>query len=248
MMPFLPSKSDTTSRRVAGALLAVAILASATTAFALQSRGGRGVANRVTLGAGGSHIMGNVAAPVKLAEYVSYTCSHCADFARDAGPVLRGHVARGAMSVEVRHIVRDPVDMAAAVLANCGPTAGFFARHEALMAEQPRILARVGALNQAQIQRWGDGTPAQRLRTVALDSGIAAFMRTQRLSQEQIDRCLADTTIQNRLLDMTNAGSQLGVTGTPSFTINGRLIENTHNWATLQPVLAVLLRPAPTRR
>lgn len=206
-------------------------------------------AARVTLGPGGSHILGNPAASVKLTEYVSYTCSHCRDFARDSASTLRAQVARGVLSTEIRHIVRDPVDMAAAVLANCGPASGFFARHEALMGEQDAILARVSALTQTALARWGEGPPAQRLRTVAMDSGIAAFMRNQGLNQPQIDRCLADTSLQTRLIDMTNGGTAAGVEGTPTFFINGQRIEATHNWAALQPVLATLLRPpAPSRR
>ncbi len=37
-------------------------------------------AAQATLTPAGTHLMGNPAAPVKLVEYVSYTCNHCAAY------------------------------------------------------------------------------------------------------------------------------------------------------------------------
>ena len=59
-------------------------------------------ASRVTMTPIGGHYMGNPAAPTKLVEYVSYTCSHCAHFVSEASAPLRtdyvkgGKVGRGA--------------------------------------------------------------------------------------------------------------------------------------------------------
>lgn len=196
-------------------------------------------AARVTRGDGGSHILGNPAAPTRLVEYVSYTCPHCAHFTSEsAAPIRNTYVAPGRVSVEVRHIVRDPVDMAMSAAANCGASARFFSRHEALMAEQAAILARVRALPAATLQAWGQGAPTERLRRVADDSGVTAWMRTRGFTPAQINSCLADVSLQNRLVTMTNAGTAAGVNGTPMFSLNGRLLDGVYGWASLSPELA----------
>src|SRR3546814_11296312 len=82
--------------------------------------------------------MGNPAAPVKLIEYLSYTCPHCAAFSAESAAVLRGRMVKsGKVSLELRNAVRDKLDLAAAALARCAGTQGFFAASDALFARQP---------------------------------------------------------------------------------------------------------------
>ena len=60
----------------------------------------------------GGHLIGNPQAETKLAEYISYTCGHCAHFAQEGDPVLKMiYVRSGKVSVEIRHLLRDPVDL-----------------------------------------------------------------------------------------------------------------------------------------
>lgn len=196
----------------------------------------------VRIGEQGSHILGNPAARVRLAEYVSYTCPHCAHFAAEATRTLRtDYVARGTVSVEVRHVVRDPVDLAMATATNCGAPARFFSRHESMMAQQSAILDRVRALPQATIQQWGTLPLAQRLRRVADDSGITAWMRTRGFTAAQINQCLGDTALSERLIAQSNQAATVGVQGTPSFTINGTLVPNAYSWTALRPALDAAL-------
>jgi protein-disulfide isomerase len=62
----------------------------------------------------GAYVIGNPAARVKLMEWASYTCSHCAHFEQAGLPVLvRDYVRPGRVSIEFRHAVRDGFDMAA---------------------------------------------------------------------------------------------------------------------------------------
>ena len=68
----------------------------------------------------GNFVMGNPDAKLKLVEYGSFTCSHCADFAETASPEIRERVDTGKMSYEFRTYVRDPIDLTTALLARCG--------------------------------------------------------------------------------------------------------------------------------
>src|SRR4051812_27451591 len=82
--------------------------------------------SRVTVSPIGGHVMGNPAAPTKVVEYISYTCSHCAHFVNEGAPKLKeGWVKTGKATVEVRNAVRDRYDMTAALLARCGGPARF---------------------------------------------------------------------------------------------------------------------------
>jgi len=193
---------------------------------------------QIAIGEGGSHILGRPNAPVKLVEYGSYTCPHCAHFATEAEDTLiNTYVASGRTSFEVRHLVRDPIDLAMAVAVNCGSQARFFIRHKAMFDAQEQILNQVRALPPERLQAWGTYPVNQRIRHVADDSGVTAWMRRMGYTPAQINRCLGDTAMQERLIAMTNAATQAGVTGTPSFAINGSLLPNVYSWAALRPEL-----------
>ena len=69
----------------------------------------------------GGFIMGNPNAKVKLVEFGSLTCPHCAEFEEKGGNALiENYVKKGLVSWEFRNFVRDPVDMTATLLARCG--------------------------------------------------------------------------------------------------------------------------------
>ena len=54
----------------------------------------------------GAHVLGNPAAPNKVVEYLSYTCSHCANFELNEAPAFKAQsVATGIASYEVRNMV-----------------------------------------------------------------------------------------------------------------------------------------------
>ncbi len=193
---------------------------------------------RITLGPGGSHIVGNPAAPVRLTEWSSYTCPHCAHFAAEAdGPLRHDYVAGGRVSYEIRHLVRDPIDFAMAIAANCGPMSGFLARHEGLMSAQGAIIARVQALPQSTFAAWQQVPVAQRVRRVADDSGVTQWMRDHGISAAAANACLADEGLQRRLVAMTNQAGEAGINSTPSFAINGTVAADVHSWDALHPVL-----------
>ena len=191
--------------------------------------------NTVAVTPAGTHVLGNPAAKVKLVEYVSYTCPHCAHFEREGESALRvGYVAPGKVSVEVRNFVRDPIDMAAALLTNCGDSRRFFLRHTAFLRGQDRWLATMQNAGQLQRQRWQSADFKARMRFIATDFGFYAIAASQGIDRKTADVCLADEAKARRLAENTRAGEDLGVRGTPSFLINGNLLTGTHEWQALE--------------
>lgn len=190
----------------------------------------------ITVTPGGGHMFGNPAAPVKLVEYVSYTCPSCAHFEVEAdGPLRIGYVASGRVSVEVRHMLRDPIDLTVAMLTNCGPPTKFFLNHAAFMRSQSRWLQPLASASPAQQQRWSSGDPVARRRYIASDFRLYQIIATRGYDRVTADRCLADTALAQRLAQQTEAGGALGIIGTPSFVLNGILLTGTSDWHLLQP-------------
>lgn len=210
------------------ALLLPFILAAAPT------RDWSGVATKQ---ANGAYLIGNPAAPVKLVEYGSYTCPHCAAFSTESGPVLRGRLIRsGKVSLEYRHFIRDSADLAAALVARCTGARGFAATSERIFATQGDWLPRAVDWGQANAQRVRMYPAAARLKAEAEGAGLLAIGRAAGLTDARMDACLSDQAEADRLVAMT-AAAPPSVVGTPSFLVNGRPVPGA-GWAALQPALA----------
>lgn len=196
----------------------------------------------VAVTAAGTHVMGNPAANLKLAEYVSYTCSHCASFqSQSEAPLGLAFVMPGKVSVEVRHFVRDPVDLTAAMLTNCGEPARFFRNHNAFLMGQAKWIGAMERASAGQRQRWTSGTPLARRRAIAQDFGFYPMMERLGYSRAAADRCLADDAMARQLAAQTQEAVRLGVAGTPSFLLNGDLLAGTHDWRSLETQLRARL-------
>lgn len=192
----------------------------------------------VTLSPGGGHVLGNPDAKIKLTQFVSYTCPHCAQFEVEAEGALRiGYVASSKVSVEVRHMLRDPIDLTVALLTNCGPKEKFFLNHTAFMRSQKVWIGRMTNSTAAQRQRWTSGTPLARARAIASDFKFYEIMASRGYDRPTTERCLADADMAQRLADQTAAAQAQGVRSTPSFAIDGQVLIATHEWATLRPQL-----------
>lgn len=196
--------------------------------------------SHVTVSPIGGHVLGNPAAPTRLVEYVSYTCSHCAHFIEEAsGPLKTGYVQGGKVSVEVRNAVRDKYDLTAALLARCGGPKRFFGNHEALFANQnawmEQLQAYDGSAAKPQEQKAA-------LRDIGQKTGLYALMGKRGFTPAQLDACVNDPASMKQILAMTNeAWKTLKISGTPAFTINGTLAGGS-SWASLRDAL-----PAPAQ-
>jgi len=172
----------------------------------------------------GAFLVGNPDAKVRLVEYFSYTCHVCADFAKaGTAPLKTGYVDRGLVLFEYRNLVRDPVDMTAALLARCGGPKAFAGNHQAIFANFPAMIAKIQKATEAQKKNWFEGTTGERARKIAVGTGLSALMRARGYTQAQIDAALDSEVAQAELTGMTNIGLNAdNVEGTPSFFVNGR--------------------------
>ncbi len=187
----------------------------------------------------GGHQFGNPDAKLHLVEFVSYTCPHCAHFSKDGDGALQlAYVGPGKITREIRHVVRDPVDLTAAMLSNCGAPAKFLQNHNAFMLSQDKWLPLISSASPAQIARWTTGDYAARRRSIASDFGFYAIMERRGYRRTDVDRCLADDKKATQLTENTQKNfDKYNISGTPSFAINGVTLAGTHAWSVLEPQL-----------
>lgn len=185
----------------------------------------------------GGFRMGNPAAKVKLVEYGSLTCGHCAAFARDGMRSLVGiYVKSGKVSYEYRNFILNGLDVAASLVARCGGPSRFFPVADKFYATQPQWMGRVSALTAAQKAQLNALPEAQRLARLGEMAGLTGLAAQHGIAPAQSKRCLADQAALGRLGKMAEAAGAQGVEGTPTFFLNGANI-GTHSWATLEPIL-----------
>lgn len=183
----------------------------------------------------GAYVLGNPAAPVKLVEYGSYTCSHCAEFAKASAPVLKEQMVKsGKLSLEYRHLIRDPADLGAAILARCAGPRGFATAHAMIFATQDSWLPKLGAYQQAHPDIDQKPLIAQ-ARAYADAGGLTAAMRARGVTLPQINACFANKAEVDRITAMTS-DAPIEVNSTPTFYLNATP-QPPMGWEQLEPVL-----------
>lgn len=191
----------------------------------------------------GGMLMGNPNAAVKVVEFASYTCSHCAEFSKESSEeIKRDFVNSGKVSYELRNYIRDPIDLSAAMIARCAGPEPFFPLTDQLFANQAAIFDAVKANGgDAAYQAAMTQPPAQRFVALAKLAGLIDFAKQRGVSEDQARRCLADEKTAQTLSDnVAKANDQYNIQGTPTILINGKVEENLGTWPALRSRLKEL--------
>jgi protein-disulfide isomerase len=186
----------------------------------------------------GGIMLGNPNAAVKLVEFGSMTCPHCAEFSETATPqLIDKYVKTGQVAFEFRNFVRDPLDITMSLIARCGGASPqFFRLTEAMYADQTAIFERFQAAPPAQLQAAQALPPAQQFPKFAEYAGLQSWAAQRGLPSGRSSQCLTNQAEIERLVQMnSDAATQYNIPGTPAFVINGELVENAADWATLEP-------------
>ncbi|WP_404713533.1 thioredoxin domain-containing protein [Sphingomonas sp. MMS24-J13] len=197
--------------------------------------------------ADGTYMLGNPDAKVKLVEFLSLTCPHCAKFEGEAiAPLTAKYIQTGQVSYEVRHALRDVFDFSASLLARCDGPNAFFAAAPVLYATQDQWIGK--AIEWSKTAPDSANTPQdQLLRMVAKGSGLDQFFAARGLTEAKANACLANGTERDTLVAMANdAWHRPNFPGTPAFTINGVLQQDLATWVDLDKRLGAALKTQPT--
>jgi protein-disulfide isomerase len=184
----------------------------------------------------GGYVMGNPNAPVKLIEYGSLSCPHCAKLAQEGFPSIIQLVGTGKMSLEFRSFAIHPQDVPLTVLAQCGGVDTFFPLTEELYKNYDAVTESTmkGA---DQANKLGTLPENQRFVALADALGFTDFFAARGLSKDQQKACLADPAKATAVAKLSETYSQEGIESTPTLLINGTKVEGS-TWDELKVALA----------
>ena len=139
---------------------------------------------------------------VPMIEYGSLTCPHCAAFSREVFPELKkDYIDTGKVKFIFREFSRNPLDVAAFVLARCVGDDKAFAAIELLFSQQ---------------DKWA-------FVDKPLEPLIAA-MRPTGLTHDQAMACLKDQSKVDAVAAVgKRATDEIKMNGTPTFVIDGKV-------------------------
>ncbi len=189
--------------------------------------------------ADGGWRMGNPDAPIKLIEYGSRTCHVCKEFDEQAyAPLTTKYVSTGKVSYEFRDFLRNGADLSAALLGGCGGTGPFFTILNQMYADQPRVLDVLQKLPQDFYEKLGALPPAEQATQFAEASGFIDFVKQRGIPEAKARQCLADAAEVDKLTKMNQkANEEYTIPGTPTFILNGKVIDNTVSWEQVERAL-----------
>jgi protein-disulfide isomerase len=204
--------------RLISAMAAVAVLALG--GFLMMPRAGETPVNPLVGAANAQHstadvdissvkemTLGDENAPVTIVEYASYTCPHCADF--HEGPLKKlkaDFIDTGKVKFIYREAYFDRYGLWASMVARCEPSK-FFGITDMIFETQSDWL------------RAGDAN--------AVVGELRKMGRVAGLTEDQLNACLTDAqNAQTLVAWYQDHFERDGITGTPSFMINGTKVEN----------------------
>lgn len=165
--------------------------------------------------------MGDPEAPVKIVDFSDFGCSHCADFALTTEKQLAEvYVASGEVYYEFRSVgalLGAPATVQAAEAAYCaGDQNAFYPFHDLIFANQRQLFINIEA----------DLAPT-----------MVTFAQLLDLDIDQFSACLDSGKHSDRVAQDELAARQAGVTGTPSFLVNGQLLTGNQPFANFQEII-----------
>jgi protein-disulfide isomerase len=166
----------------------------------------------------GDFSLGSPDAPVKVVEYASYTCPHCATFHTNVFKNLKAeYIDTGKVHFTLREVYFDRYALWAAMVARCGGEARYFGIHDMLFDKQQDW---AGSQDPMQV--------VQNLRTIGLAAG---------LDNGALDACFNDQPKAEAMVAQFEQNMAADdVKGTPTIFVNGVKYSNM-SWADMKKII-----------
>ena len=185
----------------------------------------------------GASVEGRADAPVRVVEYLSFTCPHCAEQEAAVGERLSALARAGTVVVETRHALRDPIDFGVAVVARCAGPATYPDNKRGLFAAQARWLPAAAEYLKANRARLATLPPADAYLSLLTGSGVMALLHERGLTDAAARACLSDPAETRALTaQATEAWSTRAIPGTPYTLVNGQPVDG-HDWPALSAAI-----------
>ena len=151
-------------------------------------------------------VIGNEDAKITIIEYASLSCSHCADFHVNTLETLKKeYIDTGKVKMVFRDYPFNYPALLGSMVLRCIPENYRYDYMNALFKLQPDW---VNKKNKKTIQE------------------LYKIMQSGGMTKEEYDACIYNTELENEILEgVMEAQNQFNIKSTPSFIINGKLIE-----------------------
>ena len=149
----------------------------------------------------GEMTMGPDTAKVTVIEYASATCPHCAAFYNETFLTLKKeYIDTGKIRFVFREFPHQDAALAAFMLARCAPKEKYFPLIDVFFATQ---------------KEWTQN-PLEGLNKIAQQAGF---------TKESFEACMKNETMAKDILAVRSKAEGFGVTGIPTFFVNGERYE-----------------------
>ena len=151
-------------------------------------------------------IIGNSDAPITIIEYASLSCHHCADFHINTLPkIIEEFVDTGKAKIVFRDFPFNYPALLGSMVLRCVPNEFRYQDTDALYQLQSKWIVR----EKDQINKE-----------------LYKIMQSGGMSKEQFNQCIENEEVENRILQgIISAQNEYKIKSTPSFIINGTLLE-----------------------
>jgi protein-disulfide isomerase len=150
----------------------------------------------------GERALGDPKAPVTMIEYASATCPHCAEFHMKVWPSIKeDYVEKGKVLFVFREFPTDQLALGAFMLARCVPQDKYFETIDMMFLQQ----------------KFWTKNPKVELFNLVGEMGLSAIDAEACITKQELA-----TNIKS-VLDKAN--KDFGVKGTPTFFVNGTLLD-----------------------
>ena len=165
--------------------------------------------------------LGDSQAPVIIEEYSDFGCSFCADFALETKKLLEDeYIKTGQVALVFRtigHLADAPaLQQAAEAVYSASEQGAFWDYHHLLFANQVKLFSN---------------------RSANISKTLETFADVLDLDEGDFRTCVAEGKYQQVVAENQTAAAGLGITGTPTFLINGVILRGNQPFENFQQVI-----------
>lgn len=171
--------------------------------------------------------MGDPKAPVRLDEYASLSCPHCAEFTKDTFDKIKAaYIDTGKVFYTYTDIPLNAPALEAAMVARCMPAAHYFDFVKILFTTQ---------------DKWAFNDK--------YETSLRQSSKLLGMSDETFDACVGNQELKLAIVSrMDEMGKANHIESTPSFIINGKLIHGALPFEDFQKVIDPLLNKGALKK
>jgi len=163
-------------------------------------------------------MIGNKNAPITIIEYASMSCSHCADFHTKTLPqLIEEYIDTGRVKIVFRDFPFNYPALLGTMVLRCVPEDTRYEYMQALYQLQLKWVNRENAKTTQELYK---------------------IMQSGGMTKKEFNSCIKNVDLENSILQsLIDAQSEFNIKSTPSFLINGLLIEGNKSFKVLKEII-----------